>query len=739
MIDLGDMREDRDHSPAALALGGDRVGADVAVCDETSGERRECEAFRLAVPRRGHVLSTTAEIYGGPIRDAVGVLSRSLASNGECATAYASLFTPSRWQPAPDMVRSETEMAAWAMVSMWIVGVATGALSVTASLAQAEQWFFAADASQRLTGLTSSQAVAKAEQALHAEAEPGAFLELLPYILDPHGPGSRLSVRNNPVTQHARVRKRAEGVFYTPADVAEYMADASLNSVDGFEPSTMFDPACGTGVFLRAALKEMRRRYPAICAFELASEYLFGADIDPWPLHATAFVLLADIWSGKTRRHMAPAMLWHRLSENLVCIDALRIDPAGGDEPASSVDRRSSTAQVQRISISALFPALQSGPKVILGNPPYADLGERLDFPILSHAFKTVAAQPRASSEIYLAFFEQMTRLVADAGAAGALVLPLSIGCNIGPQFVAAREKIMCTPGHWRFAFFDREPHALFGEDVKTRNAIVLWAASPGDKEAIIATGPLRRWRGDSRSAMFESLRFTDIDRDIRAGIPKLEGKLQAEALNALQRRGGLLEHALRSVGRCPLAEVANADEPTVFVGPTAYNFLNVFPKPPRSHLTTGQPLSQHPLYAIRCPSHRDALIVFAILSSHLAYWWWHTHGDGFHVSRRFIDQMPFGLEAFTGSGAEQLAACGEDLWSAVRSHPIISLNRGRSSVAYTPNGHDELRRKADTILADLADLDPAFVEELQQFTAHTVAAALRGASTPPTMEKIRT
>jgi len=27
--------------------------------------------------------------------------------------------------------------------------------------------------------------------------------------------------------------------------------------------------------------------------------------------------------------------------------------------------------------------------------------------------------------------------------------------------------------GTWRCAFFDREPHALFGEDVETRNAIL--------------------------------------------------------------------------------------------------------------------------------------------------------------------------------------------------------------------------------------------------------------------------
>ena len=36
------------------------------------------------------------------------------------------------------------------------------------------------------------------------------------------------------------------------------------------------------------------------------------------------------------------------------------------------------------------------------------------------------------------------------------------------------------------------------------------------------------------------------------------------------------------------------------------------------------------------------------------------------------------------------------------------------------------MRRKIDQSLADLADLQPDFVNELQRFTAHTVAATLR-------------
>ena len=697
----------------------------------------ENAASRLDIPRRGHVLSTSAETYGQPLREAVVVLSNSLAREPQCAAIYENLFGIARWQPMPDMVRPPAEMASWAIVSMWVSAVASGART-SASLMDAERWFVKSNSASRLTSLLSGEAIRQAEALLGSRHDSTAYLQLLPYVLDPHGPGSRLSVRRDPKTGAARLRKRAEGVFYTPADVAEYMAAACIDLVDLSEtpgPPAVFDPACGTGVFLRAALKELRERHPGSCAFAIASECLFGADIDPWPLDAAAFVLLSDVWREDRGNGRAPIELWRRLRRNFVCIDTLRIDPAkpcfdhGSCRQPPQVDspaaRNTPDDAGGRVPLSHLFPALDRGPRVIIGNPPYSNVGDRQDFAALGRAFQTLAVRPQPGAEIYLAFVEQMIRLAHEDGCAGALVLPLSLACHVGPQFSTARKLISETQGHWRFAFFDREPHALFGEDVKTRNGIVVWTRAPSDDRAVLATGPLRKWRGDSRAAMLRTLRYTGIDCDIRTGIPKVDGDRQAAALQILGARQTRLEQAVLDIARINLAHAPSADDRTVFVGPTAYNFLNVFLKPPRSILSSGPQLSEHPLFSITCASRNDALAVFAVLTSHLAYWWWHSHGDGFHVSRRFIATLPFGHELLTGSNGAKLVGSGAELWSHIRPNPIISLNRGRTSLAYTPNGHDDIRGQADRVLADLACLEDAFVDELQQFTARTVAATL--------------
>jgi hypothetical protein len=84
------------------------------------------------------------------------------------------------------------------------------------------------------------------------------------------------------------------------------------------------------------------------------------------------------------------------------------------------------------------------------------------------------------------------------------------------------------------------------------------------------------------------------------------------------------------------------------------------------------------------------------------------------------------------------LAEHGAELWSAIKTTPVISLNRGRSSLAYTPNGHDDIRRKIDQALADFMGLEEAFVDDLQQFTARTVAATLPEHAIMETEEKER-
>ena len=649
----------------------------------------------------GETLATATQKYGKSAREAVVVLSKGLNQKGFLG------------------FRGDTEVIAWNIVAMWLTGVATKSLQNSATLREAEEWFLSKDSAARLTDTLSASEVAEAERALWCGMDPETCLNQFPYILDSHGPGSRLSVMRNPETRVARARKHAEGVFYTPADVAEYMVGNCLDSLEVDSCPKVLDPACGTGVFLRAALQELRLRNIDRSAFSLAVECLFGTDVEPWPLDASAFVLLADIIGCDQEQMGVPGDLWRTLRTNLRCIDALLVEPTDSD-PGSTDTLHNDT---ERLSLTDLFPAIQDGPTVIVGNPPYADLGESPYLGKLVRSFKTLSVKPAPTAEIYVAFVEQMVRLGNRKHCAGSLVLPLSVACNIGPQFAAVRQLIQETAGEWRFAFFDREPQALFGEDVKTRNAIIFWNRDASSENSVLSSGPLRRWRSEHRAAMFDNIGFTRISGDIRRGIPKVEGCDQVSALETLNTRWDRLEQAVYNVNRLSLADTADAGDDVLFVGNTAYNFLNVFLRPPQQVFRSEHQLSGNRLYAIQCASPEDALAIFGILSSHLAYWWWLMHGDGFHVTRHFLTNFPFGSEVLGGQYRDVLSDYGSALWSTMNSNPTISLNRGRTSVAYNPIGNGDLRRSVDRVLLDAAGLDYRLADELQRFSEQTIAA----------------
>ena len=661
-------------------------------------------------------LSTTAtQDASQSIRQAVDILT-PLIIQKRLDKFSAAFRSPSRHPPSQVPSCPSPLVVTWDIVAMWLTGVVTNNLCAETTLREAGEWFFGSDEDGILTDLLSAPEIGEAEEALPSRIDTDVCHEQLPYILDPHGPGSRLSVMRDPTTRPARARKRAEGVFYTPADVATYMVKDCLDSLHDDCLPTVYDPACGTGVFLRAALRELSQRHIDKDVTSLAFDCLFGTDIDYWPLDATAFVLLADLLACNPEEGIPPVQLWSRLRLNLRRIDTLLVEPLRLNGRGGNDDSR-------RVSLYKLFPAMKEEPTVIVGNPPYADLGNPPYVKDLIPLFKTIQVKPHPSAEVYVAFLEQMMRLGNRKRCAGSLVLPLSIASNIGSQFAVARQMIQETPGQWRFAFFDREPQALFGEDVKTRNAILFWNRDESSTGSTLFSGPLRRWRGDSREAMFAGIRFTQIYCDIRSGIPKVEGSRQAAAVEALNARWDRLGQAVYGVRRMSLADSLTASDDIVLVGNTAYNFLNVFLRPPSTVFDGRSQLSENHLHAIQCATPEMAMAVYGILLGHLAYWWWHTHGDGFHVLRRFIVEFPFGSDVLSGKHMEELADTGSTIWSEINTRPTISRNRGRVSLAYNPNDHIAARRSVDRLLVSAAGLDKGFVDELQRFTELTIAA----------------
>jgi hypothetical protein len=480
-----------------------------------------------------------------------------------------------------------------------------------------------------------------------------------------------------------------------------------------------------------------------------ATRCLYGFDISTTAIESCTFVLLQHCIRDV---RASPWSAWQSLRLNLAASDALRTKVVGNKRYSAAAQTRADirrvlleggyTAPVQerlptesgpQLSlfgledhlppVGVIFPEAETGFDVLAGNPPYAPIGLRQDRELLGQEYASLRAG-NGRSDLYPAFIEMMWRLTR-LGSTSTLVVPLSIAFHQGDQFTACRQAMMSNGGRWRFAFFDREPHALFGEDVKTRNAILFRSERPGDPprgtSAELDTGPLKKWTSRTRNKLFSTMTYTSLRGvSIADGIPKLCGGEQSLAFTMLSGRHDYLRAFCERVRTCrPHEAMLTAKDPRVFVASTAYNFLNVF----RSITldSTKFPLSENTVHCLEFGREDYARTVFSVLSSRLTYWLWHVKGDGFHVGGWFIQHLPFGPASFTPEQARALECLGGQLWQTLQAQRIVSVNKGRQTVAYRPLACERERDAIDEILIDAAKLPKRFNQTLRSFVKDAV------------------
>ena len=522
---------------------------------------------RSSAPNDGMSLESVTATKGKGLREAVNGMAAALDDTGLSAT-FTAVFAPRFCGcRTPELSPSRNaQRAAWNLACVWLL--CRQACGEKRGLAEAEDWFrgTAVVPTARLADALSPDVRWRAEQQLGGLTLDADFWDLLPYLLEEHGTGSRASVMRDPGTKQARDAKRKDGVFYTPSDVADYMVRHCLQGAGGSAGRNCLDPACGTGVFMLALLRAAETEHgDGFDCYDHAIRHLHGLDVSGHALDACAFTLLAACWRDVERRGLSPWAAWHRLRMNLVQVDALTVQPwQANGVPAKTRQSFSDIADrliltpsafVEApatpkaepnddsglfgnggVSLCELFPAVDGGFHVLTGNPPYAGIGERADLANLAGTFRALPdSAASARTNLFPLFIEMMWRLTTPGRTAAALVTPLSIAYHGGSQYENCRRAMSAAGGRWQFAFFDREPHALFGEEVKTRNAILFRfensTTPPRGQLAEIETGPLRKWTSRTRHALFESIGFTALGPAIIThGIPKLGGEFQAAA-----------------------------------------------------------------------------------------------------------------------------------------------------------------------------------------------------------------
>ena len=693
------------------------------------------ESGRWAVPGPGRTVAASAQAWAGPLRQAVDALRIGLDPEG--CHALDLLLRPA--DPLVDQRSCRREdvrtRGARALAITWLLARAFGAIDANARLKEAELWF--AGSSTATTGL-NREAEERALALLHPLRVDEAFDDLLPYILDPHGPGTRRAVLKDPANRLDRRTRKDTGVFYTPADVAQFMVRGTLDGLPLDRLAALIDPACGTGVFLRAAFRETLKE-ERWSATEII-RHLYGLDISVLAIEACAFVLTHDWLKVSAATAGEPIRRWRYIRLNLAAVDSLTLeidreqlafppDEARRQFRAAvrdalledqEIDIRQVTSRDGEIpwglELSNVFPERTAGFDAVVTNPPYASMGPRRDLRTMSQRFeflRGVAVAP--ATNMYGVFIELMWRLANGSGSASTVV-PLSVAYSSEAPFRGLRSAMERAEGQWRFAFFDRTPDALFGDDVKQRAAILF---RQGGRPYSVSVGPLQRWTSRTRYRLFDSIEFTTLESvQLESLIPKLAGRLEAEAYQKIQGRRDRLRSARVAVGSADALK-KSSDEQNVFVAGTAYNWLSVYRTSTFSDSDPG-PLARSSSVRLSFQSGKDADAAYAILSSRLTYWLWRVEGDGFHVTRAFLDRIPFDWRSFSEAARQRLGSLGKDLWERVTQHPVVSVNGGRETISFCPYGSTEQLDEIDRILIDASKLPRELESRLKSFILAT-------------------
>lgn len=711
---------------------------------------------KKSVPRPGRMIYNEAEKFGKHIRVATRILWRGYI-DADTFSYLADTFRAPVGLPSANDTNDLPLRAAWLLVNQWLYVRLWSSHLGELTFEDAERVFLAENnvAGVALSECFSDIAKRQSLSVLEALQLNQDFQDLLPYALDPYGPGSRASVMRDSSTASTRHRKRQNGVFFTPEDVAEYMVEAGLRKVlaTGVSKPTVFDPACGTGVFLRVAFCKLIRNLGL--SSEIALGLLHGTDICLQSIETCVFVLMHTLARIKGEMPPSPVCLWRQIRANFAVMDSCRLVredqtdrvPVGkGTRTAAHIQEDSVVyeTQVQHIHASNspvvdeyalnkpvrlgdVFPGMKHGADLIVGNPPYNRLGHRSDRAFLKKQFACLSNGTWSDcAETYLLFVEMMWKLTNPVRGSAVLVVPMSLSYNTNVQFKLCRKVVECQGGTWQFAFFDREPHALFGEDVKTRNAIVFYHRHTNciraPKVRFQVTG-LRRWTSRNRVTLFRSLQFTDVPGiSIEEYIPKLSSDEELRNYTRIKTHLRRLSDSSVSFSSKQLSDIDfDVTTPVVYVSRTAYNFLNVFRALGPNGLKARSKLSTNAVHALCFASEEEAQAGYGALSSRMAYWLWRVIGDGFHVAQQFLRGLPFDMQELSKDAKHELAVLGQKLWLECLKRRSVNVNGGRTTFAFRPVLDSPILTRIDEILVKELALTSSFAEVLRAYVYNLV------------------
>ncbi|MCP4990597.1 MAG: SAM-dependent DNA methyltransferase [Colwellia sp.] len=487
-------------------------------------------------------------------------------------------------------------------------------------------------------------------------------IHFLPYILEPFEPLSRSDIEKSSEAKLLKKKRKKLGVFYTPSDISKFMCDY-VTTEDIMTPNekTFYDPCCGTGIFLLGLLNELAKQQEGISYFELAKQHLFGNDKCNLSVELCVLVIFT-VCSYHENGNIVPFKFINRIKRNFTNLDAYDL----------TID---SSKQYSAIII----------------NPPYIK--------VKNYKQRSFIGYKGDSIPFELICIDIIDKKLKDKGKA-IIITPLSVSYSHTKPYTHIRNYIHNSSAEWEFYFYDRQPHALFGEGVKTRNSII---ACKKTEFKSLKTTRLLRWRSFNRQSCWDRNPLNISNYDIINGIPKVENEFELELITSFNKVN--LDKDMIRFDKSSYEDLNNSEGITI--SNTAYNFINCFLKLPDDK-NSSIVYSSSPLHHLKVTGTKK-FELYALLSSTTFFLNWFWNCDGFHLTKSFLEnnsilKLNFSLEERTS-----LQLLGEMLWEDRKKNYKYTINASKTTVSF------------GDVFSKTEDIDKLILNHLGIFRANSI------------------
>jgi type I restriction-modification system DNA methylase subunit len=221
---------------------------------------------------------------------------------------------------------------------------------------------------------------------------------------------------------HAQQKGKSDGAYYTPEVLADYLI-SEINSVQKLQLGmTIFDPACGSGVFLVLA-------YRRLIELEMAKPGNLTTILGPTRLRE---ILEESIYGVERQRDACNVTMFSLILTLLNYVDPPELHANEKFKFPALLNTRIFCYDFFDASLPLAVP--RNGFDIVVGNPPWVELKPKTKGE--DHARKWIDAEPMiAGNRVADAFAVKSGRLISKSGVAG-MLLPASTLFNLeGKKF----------------------------------------------------------------------------------------------------------------------------------------------------------------------------------------------------------------------------------------------------------------------------------------------------------------